>query len=581
NDSIGGANVLSLASQGTHRLVTIAGTIMAPEGRFDKDVFVLGTLNAGNMVELGTRLPSTSTLSPLVTLLRADGTVIADEDGNAADGHFMATLSTDGQYYAQITGGLVFGGHQYLLTDAGMNWTAAEAYAQSLGGHLVTIDDAAEQQWVMQNFGWSNPWIGLSDQAVEGAWVWSNGASTGYSNWASGHPYSNYTNYNHAYMSSDGQWYNGNYGWGNRGLIELDGAGQGTKGSGPEAKYLLDVKVSDQVPPRVEAVSLPLELAIVHAPVGPSFSVTLSERLDGATVAAGNVVVWQHGDHFYKLTDASENWAQAEAEAQALGGHLVQIDDAAEQQWVNQTLDGRYGSVWIGLTDQVAEGTWVSSSGALPVYTNWGSGEPFSGWNGYDYGYDYGYMRSDGQWSATTDTNLRGLIEFTATDSDGDGLPDSMDPYPQDKNNAWDLREAGVDGVFDTADDVIHRLVLDGAYTAGTLVNLKIEDGSLGAGHYRFTANATLQDVVGNALDGNGDGSGGDAYHRYFTIDIPDSVHFETQHNNTTTNATVMSLSEEPAGSGLLLGYGAGYQAGVVYGSWNDPDYWRVELQAG
>ena len=71
---------------------------MAPEGKFDQDVFALGTLNAGNMVELGARLPSASTLSPLVTLLRADGTVLADADGNAGDGHFMATLVADGDY---------------------------------------------------------------------------------------------------------------------------------------------------------------------------------------------------------------------------------------------------------------------------------------------------------------------------------------------------------------------------------------------------------------------------------------------------------------------------------------------------
>jgi len=137
--------------------------------------------------------------------------------------------------------------------------------------------------------------------------------------------------------------------------------------------------VADVVPPRVTAVQLPAEGATVNAPVGPSFAVTLSETLDAATVAAGNVVVWKSGDHYYKLTDASLSWTQAEAEAQALGGHLVTVDDAAEQQWVSQILDGRYGSVWIGLSDQAVEGTWAWAGDGVAVYTNWGSGERLPG----------------------------------------------------------------------------------------------------------------------------------------------------------------------------------------------------------
>ncbi len=406
---------------------------MAPEGKFDQDVFALGTLNAGNMVELGARLPSASTLSPLVTLLRADGTVVADADGNGGDGHFMATLVADGDYYAKIESEWTYGGHKYRMTDGGMSWTAAEAYAQSLGGHLVTIDDAAEQQWVAQNFSWATVWTGFTDQAEENTWMWSSGATQGYTNWSAGHPYRDDTYYSYAYMNPDGKWSTGGNSWGYRGLIELDGAAPGMKGSGPEAKYLLDVKVSDLVPPRVEAVGLPSDSATVYMPVGPSITVTLSETLDAATVAA---------------------------------------------------------------------------------------------------------------------------------------------------SNGWDLREAGIDGVFDTADDVNYRLVLDG--TLGTQVKLLIEDGSLSAGHYRFTANATLRDVVGNALDGNGDGMGGDAYHRYFTIEVPDGVVFEGGRNNTALNATVLPLTEDPAGSGLLLGHGLGNQdPAVMYSYWSDPDYWRVELQAG
>ena len=44
------------------------------------------------------------------------------------------------------------------------------------------------------------------------------------------------------------------------------------------------------------------------------------------------------------------------------------------------------------------------------------------------------------------------LRAFTATDLDGDGIPDFLDPYPNDPLNAFDLRRRS-DGLLGTADD--------------------------------------------------------------------------------------------------------------------------------
>ncbi|MGE3840997.1 MAG: C-type lectin domain-containing protein [Vicinamibacterales bacterium] len=79
-------------------------------------------------------------------------------------------------------------GHTYYLLDAG-SWQDSETEATGLGGHLVTISDAAEQDWVFSTFGGyagvnRSLWIGLNDQAVEGSFVWSSGEAVGYTNWA-------------------------------------------------------------------------------------------------------------------------------------------------------------------------------------------------------------------------------------------------------------------------------------------------------------------------------------------------------------------------------------------------------------
>jgi hypothetical protein len=82
--------------------------------------------------------------------------------------------------------------HAYYLLSA-TNWPAAEAIAVSLGGHLVTINDAAENTWVFTNFstfggGDRALWTGLTDQETEGDWRWISGDLASYRNWAPGEP---------------------------------------------------------------------------------------------------------------------------------------------------------------------------------------------------------------------------------------------------------------------------------------------------------------------------------------------------------------------------------------------------------
>ena len=115
-----------------------------------------------------------------------------------------------------------------------MSWSEAEAYAQGIGEHLVTIDDAAEQAWVHSAFAsFDSLWIGLSDAVEEGTWVWSSGEPVVYTNWASGEP-NNGNSYNWALMASDGLWYDFYASARLWALIEVDTAAAGDPGgAGP------------------------------------------------------------------------------------------------------------------------------------------------------------------------------------------------------------------------------------------------------------------------------------------------------------------------------------------------------------
>lgn len=83
-------------------------------------------------------------------------------------------------------------GHSYaLLSNA--TWVASEAEAVSLGGHLATIRDADEQDFIFQVFGAFGGsqrllWSGLNDVAVEGQFVWSSGEAVTYTHWDAGEP---------------------------------------------------------------------------------------------------------------------------------------------------------------------------------------------------------------------------------------------------------------------------------------------------------------------------------------------------------------------------------------------------------
>ena len=87
-----------------------------------------------------------------------------------------------------------------------------------------------------------------------------------------------------------------------------------------------------------------------------------------------------YGEHLYALT---HNWGtifQAEDEAQAAGGHLVTINDAAENAWLTNTFDvytrtqtglSEGHLAWIGYYRESESDPWQWASGQPVTYTNY------------------------------------------------------------------------------------------------------------------------------------------------------------------------------------------------------------------
>ena len=114
----------------------------------------------------------------------------------------------------------------YTLSNAG-SWSQAQAQAQaaSLAANLVTVNNAAENQFLVNTFGGTEAlWIGFADEATEGVFEWANGEAVTYTNWAPGEPNNagneDYAEFN---IGGAGKWNDRpDLGGLRRGIIEID-----------------------------------------------------------------------------------------------------------------------------------------------------------------------------------------------------------------------------------------------------------------------------------------------------------------------------------------------------------------------
>lgn len=83
--------------------------------------------------------------------------------------------------------------HSYILILEQLSWTASEAEAVSLGGHLATVRSSAEETWIRDTFSnyefvERNLWIGWNDIDQDTTWTWISGEPVTYVNWGENEP---------------------------------------------------------------------------------------------------------------------------------------------------------------------------------------------------------------------------------------------------------------------------------------------------------------------------------------------------------------------------------------------------------
>ena len=282
------------------------------------------------------------------------------------------TVSSTLVYVKSITS--ADGKHRYERYDYSAKWTAAKAFCESKGGHLVTILSAAEQSDIMRLLKDSSKniyFIGASDDAAEGTWKWVTGEAFSYSNWDKDKPEpSNALGEDYAAIMGKavgdnkqaGEWIDiYNYGDNKYSNYNLSQCG-----------FICEY-----------------DLGNTSSPSSPTAAKTVNSS---------------DGLHRYVRYDSSLKWTAAKTFCEQNGGHLVTILNAAEQNNVLSVLNGCTKNVYfIGGSDTAKEGTWTWVTGEAFSFTRWDQDytEP-SNKSGENYaaimGKDVGKNKQVGDW---------------------------------------------------------------------------------------------------------------------------------------------------------------------------------------
>ncbi|MCD8570511.1 MAG: cadherin domain-containing protein [Alphaproteobacteria bacterium] len=236
---------------------TLVGTVAATDADGDSITYSIVAGNTGSAFKInaGNGNISINDINQINFELRSSYTLTIRATDNSVDNLFtnrtvtisindlnevptidpqqVIELQNAGVYYSAATGNF----YKYVNTNTtynAANNAANAALLNGVNGHLVTITSAAENTFVRGIMG-NHIWLGASDAAQEGKWLWITGPEAGsqfsqggnavngfYENWNGTEPNSG-ASANNAYLNTNGTWYDQN--GGNRYyVIEWEGA---------------------------------------------------------------------------------------------------------------------------------------------------------------------------------------------------------------------------------------------------------------------------------------------------------------------------------------------------------------------
>ncbi|XP_030018682.1 galactose-specific lectin nattectin-like [Sphaeramia orbicularis] len=79
-------------------------------------------------------------------------------------------------------------GSMMVLSEGRLKWTDAQKHCLSMGGNLLSVHNAQQNNQALSLLGNNRTWIAGSDAQEEGQWLNVDGTPFNYTNWCSGQP---------------------------------------------------------------------------------------------------------------------------------------------------------------------------------------------------------------------------------------------------------------------------------------------------------------------------------------------------------------------------------------------------------
>jgi cysteine-rich repeat protein len=328
------------------------------------------------------------------------------DDGNTADGDTCPSTCVfpcgqgSGADAAYLT---PLGCH--MRFDRPLSFSAARTSCESVSASLVRIDDTYENGFVraLATAG-SGIWIGLSDEASEGMFVWTDGTPATFLGFTGNEPNDTTHSENCGELTAGGGWNDLSCNGTRPYVCEIATCGNGVLDANEDCDEAdavngdgCDVNCSFSV--CGNGIRTGLEACDDGNLVDGDGCESDCTFVCGAGAPSGVTAAFAAEGRCYEKLSTSLAWADAEAACVVIGAHLVAITSEAER---DRVLGYGAGDHYLGLNDEALEGSFVWSSGEAVTYTAWAVGEPNNSNNE-----DCATMNAEGGWNDLRCTEQR------------------------------------------------------------------------------------------------------------------------------------------------------------------------------
>ena len=198
---MGSSSMINFSEFDTDSLVVLLPPVRPQENQITEEklnVLVGKEINVTGMIRVSPR-------GDTIMYIRS----VADvklSDGDQTTWLSASVSGTPKKNQAIPDGATYFNGKWYRVYEEVLSWSNAQAKCREIGGQLVVIPNLETQNFVVNLLQGQESWLGATDQAQEGTWIWSDGSKMTFQNFAKGNPDNAESKEHFLTIWKDGRW---------------------------------------------------------------------------------------------------------------------------------------------------------------------------------------------------------------------------------------------------------------------------------------------------------------------------------------------------------------------------------------